>query len=44
MNPFSQYYDLKKAERALDFAIRFTPQYGDSFIEMLKLKVIMNDF
>lgn len=31
------YYDLKQAEKYLLFAIQFTPQYGDSFLELLRL-------
>jgi la-related protein 1 len=37
MNPFSGFYDLAKAEEFLEHAIQFTPQYGDSFIELLRL-------
>mmetsp|Transcript_25355 Transcript_25355/g.24712 ORF Transcript_25355/g.24712 Transcript_25355/m.24712 type:complete len:129 (-) Transcript_25355:340-726(-) len=42
-HPNNQYYDLQKAKRYLEFAIQFTPQYGDSFLEMLRLCLIMND-
>ena len=28
------------AEDYLNFAIQFTPQYGDSFLEMLKLYIL----
>jgi la-related protein 1 len=42
MNPKGQLYDLAKARRFLDFAIYFTPQYGDSFIESLRLKILLN--
>ena len=34
--PVSQ-ADLDKAEKYLDFAIQFTPQYGDSFLEVIRL-------
>lgn len=30
------------ARRFLDFAIQFTPQYGDSFIEYLRLEIMQN--
>ena len=30
----------KNAENFLNFAIQFTPQYGDSFLEMLKLYLL----
>jgi la-related protein 1 len=32
--------DWQKARRFLDFAIHFTPQYGDSFIEYLRLELL----
>lgn len=41
MNPTSTYFNLKRAERYLKFAIQFTPQYGDSFIEMLRLYILL---
>ena len=40
MNPFTQYYDLERAEEFLKYAIQFTPQYGDSFIELLRLYLL----
>jgi len=43
MNPSSK-FDLKKAKKYLKFAINFTPQYGDSFIEYLKLKILIGPF
>ena len=30
-------FNLEEARRCLRFAIQFTPQYGDSFLEMLRL-------
>ena len=33
-------FDYDKAEKYLNFAIQFTPQYGDSFLEMLKLYLL----
>jgi tetratricopeptide (TPR) repeat protein len=36
LNPLSSEFDLEKAKHHLEFAIRFTPQYGDSFIEYLR--------
>jgi len=36
------HFDYAKAENYLKFAIQFTPQYGDSFIEMLKLYILTN--
>lgn len=43
MTPSSK-FDLKKAKKYLKFAINFTPQYGDSFIEYLKLKILKGPF
>lgn len=40
MNPFSPTFDLQAAARYLSFAARFTPQYGDSFLEQLRLDMI----
>jgi la-related protein 1 len=40
LNPFSQYFDLAKAEEYLLYAVQFTPQYGDSFIELMRLYYI----
>lgn len=43
MNPYlTGYFDLDKAETYLNYAIQFTPQYGDSFIELLRLYLIQN--
>ena len=33
-------FDLSSAQRNLNFAVQFTPQYGDTFIEYLKLECI----
>ncbi|KAL7531520.1 hypothetical protein ACHAXR_004089, partial [Thalassiosira sp. AJA248-18] len=40
LNPFSPTFDLRAASRHLSFAARFTPQYGDSFLEQLRLDMI----
>mmetsp|Transcript_47128 Transcript_47128/g.102531 ORF Transcript_47128/g.102531 Transcript_47128/m.102531 type:complete len:750 (+) Transcript_47128:27-2276(+) len=37
MNPASKGFNLVEARRSLEFAIHLTPQYGDSFLEMLRL-------
>ena len=34
MNPSSSYFDLLNASKCLNYAVFFTPQYGDSFIEV----------
>lgn len=36
MNPMSRHFHPLNAQRCLNFAVFFTPQYGDSFIEVLK--------
>jgi len=42
LNPYSECYSLDAARKFLDFAIEFTPQYGDSFIEYLRLEALTN--
>ena len=37
LNPYSEFFDLGKAEEYLNYAIQFTPQYGDSFIELMRV-------
>ena len=41
LNPLlSDSFDLSTAQRHLCFAAQFTPQYGDTFFEMLRLEMI----
>ena len=40
LNPLSRKFNLLAARRFLDFAIQFTPQYGDSFVEYLRLEML----
>eukprot|EP01041_Mallomonas_annulata_P006669 gene6669-13501_t len=41
MNPLQMLsFDLGRAQKYLGFAIQFTPQYGDTFIEYLRLELI----
>ena len=40
LNPFSPMFDLERADQHLIFATRFTPQYGDSFLETLRLELM----
>ena len=35
MNPISRHFNPRNAQLCLTFAVSFTPQYGDSFIEVL---------
>jgi tetratricopeptide (TPR) repeat protein len=40
LNPFSHTFDLHRANRHLYFATKFTPQYGDGFLETLRLLIL----
>eukprot|EP00953_Heterococcus_sp_UTEX-ZZ885_P022214 12312-Heterococcus_DN1.PRE.1 len=40
LNPLSQSFDLATASQYLEFAIQFTPQYGDSFMECMRLQLL----
>lgn len=40
LNPFSDLFDLDRARRHLLFAGKFTPQYGDSFLEGARLELL----
>lgn len=40
LNPFSDTFDIERARRHLEFATRFTPQYGDGFVETIRLELI----
>jgi tetratricopeptide (TPR) repeat protein len=45
LNPLSlKYFDLGKAQKYLSFSIQFTPQYGDSFIEYIRLEMLTQVF
>jgi len=41
LNPFSGCFNLTAAQNFLEYAIEFTPQYGDSFIEYLRLQMLI---
>ncbi|KAG7359705.1 expressed tetratricopeptide repeat protein [Nitzschia inconspicua] len=41
LNPFSHTFDLQRASRHLFFATKFTPQYGDGFLESLRLVILV---
>lgn len=43
LNPFTRHYDLNKAEVYLTYAIQFTPQYGDSFLELLRVYLLQGN-
>ena len=40
LNPFSRTFDIHRANRHLYFATKFTPQYGDGFLETLRLLIL----
>jgi la-related protein 1 len=41
LNPLSVHcFDLRAAQLALSFATQFTPQYGDTFVEYVRLEMI----
>ena len=42
LNPHSECFSLDIARQFLEFAIEFTPQYGDSFIEYLRLQMLVH--
>lgn len=39
-HPANRHFNFSKAEGYLKFAIQFTPQYGDSFLECLRLYIL----
>ena len=41
LNPLSPLFDPEMAARFLEFAILFTPQYGDSFLELIRLRLVL---
>lgn len=43
LSPQNPHYNLDKASQYLNFAIQFTPQYGDSFLELMRLYIITKD-
>lgn len=42
-DPNNLHFDMNKAQRHLEFAIQFTPQYGDSFLELLRLYLMRGE-
>lgn len=40
LNPFSRTFDIPSARRHLTFATQFTPQFGDGFLEILRLEIV----
>lgn len=40
MNPLTEYFNIEAARQYLEFAYRFTPQHGDTLIEMLRVELL----
>lgn len=43
LNPTFSHFSLQRAARALNFAVFFTPQYGDSYLEGIHLRLLLSD-
>eukprot|EP00929_Paragymnodinium_shiwhaense_P107890 TRINITY_DN74232_c0_g1_i1.p1 TRINITY_DN74232_c0_g1~~TRINITY_DN74232_c0_g1_i1.p1 ORF type:complete len:879 (-),score=199.25 TRINITY_DN74232_c0_g1_i1:7-2400(-) len=41
MNPRGAHFSLRRARTCLELAVHLTPQYGDSFLELLRLRVLL---
>merc|ERR1712232_1199380 len=41
LNPLGSCFSLSRARRCLAFAAHLTPQYGDSFLELLRLRMLV---
>ena len=41
LNPTHSGFNLKMAAQLLQFALHFTPQYGDSFVELLRAQLLV---
>eukprot|EP00445_Apocalathium_hangoei_P044272 CAMPEP_0203989864 /NCGR_PEP_ID=MMETSP0360-20130528/8426_1 /ASSEMBLY_ACC=CAM_ASM_000342 /TAXON_ID=268821 /ORGANISM="Scrippsiella Hangoei, Strain SHTV-5" /LENGTH=754 /DNA_ID=CAMNT_0050929851 /DNA_START=106 /DNA_END=2366 /DNA_ORIENTATION=+ len=41
MNPLGPYFHLGRAHKCLEFAVHLTPQYGDSFLELFRLRFLL---
>lgn len=41
MNPIGPHFHLGRAQKCLEFAVHLTPQYGDSFLELLRLRFFL---
>lgn len=44
LNPQTEYFSLRSAKQFLEFAYRFTPQHGDSLVEMLRVEMLEKGF
>merc|ERR1740123_1950816 len=41
MNPMVPHFHLGRAYKCLEFAVHLTPQYGDSFLELFRLRILL---
>mmetsp|Transcript_26031 Transcript_26031/g.49856 ORF Transcript_26031/g.49856 Transcript_26031/m.49856 type:complete len:720 (-) Transcript_26031:47-2206(-) len=41
MNPMVPHFNLGRAYKCLEFAVHLTPQYGDSFLELFRLRILL---
>jgi len=41
MNPMVPHFNLGRAYKCLEFAVHLTPQYGDSFLELFRLRFLL---
>lgn len=41
LNPVGPFFHLGQAQKCLEFAVHLTPQYGDSFLELQRLRVLL---
>ncbi|CAK0856850.1 unnamed protein product, partial [Prorocentrum cordatum] len=41
LNPLAPHFNLALARKCLEFAVYLTPQYGDSFLEWLRLRILL---
>ena len=44
LNPLTEYFNTESARQYLDFAYRFTPQHGDTLIELLRVELLEKGF
>lgn len=42
LNPLTPYFNLEAAKKYLEFAYRFTPQHGDTLVEMIRVELLEN--
>lgn len=40
LNPMTEYFSTEAARQYLEFAYRFTPQHGDTLVEMLRMELL----